>query len=332
MAMLGGALAFLLAGAEAHSLTRAPLLSYSRPRPPFLPPRSPLPSCQPSLSPRCPVPSCLLDSRDALALLPLRSLNLSSATPTRETPLPPPLFNPSALSRASDTLLAGAGAGFSLWALSFLEASTGVPCYAPPLAASAIILFSPYSPPRAQDVLLSSAVVSGWSVALCLTFGDNSIVRSLAIGSCLLWFKLLGASHPPAAALAALFYDSAEMISKGPSFVLCPVLSGHVILYIIASSLSPLRQNLRLEIARRSLRSSADLVVLRDQFDGLDTNEDHLIGASELGLLLGEYEIGLCPADCEALLRTITKDDTVSWDQFAQLLSPDQDALSAKSQ
>ena len=173
---------------------------------------------------------------------------------------------------AMDTAIAAVGAGVAVWSLSALEAATGVPFYAPPLAASTIIIFAGPKPPPARNVFLGTVGATTAAVAITSLLGDGDVARSVAVGACLVWFKTTGAVFPPACALAALVFDSERIHSLGWSFVLCPALSGNAVLYGVAAALAPLRTQVRLSMEIEGLRLAGDydrtaLKALFDRFD-----------------------------------------------------------------
>ncbi|KAL1507469.1 hypothetical protein AB1Y20_008305 [Prymnesium parvum] len=169
----------------------------------------------------------------------------ATLAPVDAAPLDPPPPLPLHL---ADPLLAAAGAAGGVYALFLLEDASGLALYAPPLAASAVLLFSSARPPPAAQVFAGTLVGTASAVALASLCGSSEEARSAAVGFCVLWFRLAVAPFPPAAALAALFFDRAELREAGMMFVLFPALSGHAVLYLIAMALSPVR----LELLRRN--------------------------------------------------------------------------------
>jgi hypothetical protein len=171
-----------------------------------------------------------------------------------------------------DALLAAFGAGMGLWLIEWLTARTRLNFYRPPLAASAIILFSVRQKLQAWQLARSAfigtvgAIVA--AVACSTLLGAGMIARSAAVGAALLWFKGSGAAFPPAAALAALSFE--DRLGSSWTYFLFPCLAGHAILIGVALALVPLRQ-----VALRSLSCSAtadhpvkiDRQILRDLFD-----------------------------------------------------------------
>lgn len=102
------------------------------------------------------------------------------------------------------TRLSGFGAASGLWLLSALEEPLQVKMYAPPLAASAIILNLATTPPPLKNVLVGScgaailAVVAELGAAQ-LGVDSDVAARSLVVAVALVFFRTSGALFPPGA-------------------------------------------------------------------------------------------------------------------------------------
>ena len=86
-------------------------------------------------------------------------------TPDKYAPVPTSITQLPVSTTALDTLIAAVAAGSAFWLLSYLEAASGIPMYAPPLAASSMIMFSGSKPLPAQNVFLGTVGGVGGSYA-----------------------------------------------------------------------------------------------------------------------------------------------------------------------
>jgi CBS-domain-containing membrane protein len=229
--------------------------------------------------------------------------------------------------KAADTALACIGAASGTYALGVLESTTGLPFYAPPLAAGAIIIFSGMKPPPAKNVFGGMLGAAAFALALEAVGGGTEETRALAVAGSLLWFKSSGALFPPAAAAAAVFLDSAELQSLGWTYLAFPCLSGVSVLYGLALGLSRVRQDVRVRITRSQLEFSADtLGDMREVFDRFDTSGDGRIDAMELQVMLRALlstEMDL--EDCEDLInRTdVNGDGSIDFEEFVMMMKFD---------
>lgn len=101
-----------------------------------------------------------------------------------------------------------------------------------PLGASAALLFgapeSPFAQPRnlIGGYLISSCV----AVAMVTLFGSSQLTMALAVGFAILLMNLTHTMHPPGGAAALIGVQG----HAGPLFILVPVLSGALILLVVA--------------------------------------------------------------------------------------------------
>ena len=243
------------------------------------------------------------------------------------------------LPKTVDLALAATGAGAACILLQVLEQQTGLRLYAPPLAASSVIIFSGITPPRAENVFLGT--LGAALFALCLfEFGGVSTTslefgRAMAVAGSIVYFKQSGLLFPPAAAMACVYLDSPLMQESGWSYLLFPCLAGQLLLYLAAVSLSALRQSVRVAITRRQLDfSDATIESFRELFTRFDTSGDGLIDAMELKVALraltgAELDI----SDTEKLVADADSDGdgVINFDEFLMLLQYDATALSSDS-
>ena len=275
----------------------------------------------------------------ALTALLLLRLPLLSALPRAAWPglrmrTPPPLMTtppsppPQAdLAKYADVALATIGAGSAIYLLDKLEIVLDVPLYAPPLAASTIIVFSGITPAPALNVFAGTIGAAGFALVLNELGGGSPFTRALAVSGSLAFFKLTGALFPPAAALAAVFLDSPALQERGWMYLLFPCISGQVFLYAFAIAVAQVRQRVRVAITQSQLDfSNESRESFREMFTRFDTSGDGRIDANELQVAL-RATIGadLDIADCDELVRVADTDGdgSIDFEEFMALLKFD---------
>jgi CBS-domain-containing membrane protein len=116
--------------------------------------------------------------------------------------------------------------------LALLSAWSGQVLIVAPLGASSVLLFgyprSPLAQPR--NVVLGNTLGGFLGVALVTLFGQGPLVLALAVGLTILLGQQLRCLHPPAGGLAFL----AAFLGVGWPFLLVPVLSGSLLLVLLA--------------------------------------------------------------------------------------------------
>ena len=236
----------------------------------------------------------------------------------------PPPAPKSDVPKYVDLAFAIFGAGASILLLDYLEELTGLQFYAPPLAASSIIIFSGIAPAPAVNVFGGTIGAAAFAVALHTFGGGSPETRAVAVAFSLAWFKLSGALFPPAAAMSAVFLDSPGLQERGWGYLLFPCLSGQAILYASATALAALRQRVRIAITKSQLDFSAET---REGFEAMfrqfDTSGDGLIDATELQVALRAIiAADLDLKDCEELVRDADADGDggIDFDEFMALL------------
>lgn len=141
-----------------------------------------------------------------------------------------PRFQPG---RLSATWL---GPLLTLALLGVLSAWSGMVLLAAPLGASSVLLFcypaSPLAQPR--NVVLGNLVGALVGVAAVAWFGQGPLVIALAVGLTVLLSQQLRCLHPPASGLAFL----GVVLGAPPLYALTPVLSGSLLLVLIAAAFS----------------------------------------------------------------------------------------------
>lgn len=128
------------------------------------------------------------------------------------------------------------GALLALILLSALSAWSGKLLLAAPLGASSVLLFGYPASPLAQprNIVLGNLVGALLSVAAVALLGQGPLVIALTVGLTILLGQQLRCLHPPAGGLAFL---GVLLGAKGP-FVLFPVLSGSLLLVLLAAGFS----------------------------------------------------------------------------------------------
>lgn len=128
------------------------------------------------------------------------------------------------------------GALLAIGLLSGLSVWSGQPLIAAPLGASTVLLFGYPASPLAQprNIVLGNLVGSLLSVAAVAWLGQSPAVIALVVGLTILLSQLLRCVHPPAGGLAFL----GVALGAGPWFVVFPVLSGSLLLVLIALAFS----------------------------------------------------------------------------------------------
>ncbi len=128
------------------------------------------------------------------------------------------------------------GALLALAVLGLLSAWSGMVLLAAPLGASSVLLFGYPASPLAQprNIVLGNLVGALVSVAAVAWLGRGPLVIALAVALTVLLGQQLRCLHPPAGGLAFL----GVALGVKPLYVLTPVLSGSLLLVLIAAVFS----------------------------------------------------------------------------------------------
>ncbi|MEB3350165.1 MAG: HPP family protein [Cyanobacteriota bacterium] len=128
------------------------------------------------------------------------------------------------------------GALLALTALGLLSAWSGMVLLAAPLGASSVLLFGYPASPLAQprNIVLGNLVGALVGVAAVAWLGQGPLVIALAVALTILLGQQLRCLHPPAGGLAFL----GVALGATPPYVLTPVLSGSVLLVLLAAGFS----------------------------------------------------------------------------------------------
>ncbi|WP_233128375.1 HPP family protein [Synechococcus sp. 8F6] len=128
------------------------------------------------------------------------------------------------------------GALLALSLLGLLSAWSGMVLLAAPLGASSVLLFGYPASPLAQprNIVLGNLVGALVSVVAVAWLGQGPLVIALAVALTVLLGQQLRCLHPPAGGLAFL----GVALGASPPFVFTPVLSGSLLLVLIAAVFS----------------------------------------------------------------------------------------------
>jgi CBS-domain-containing membrane protein len=138
--------------------------------------------------------------------------------------------------RRSQLSVTWLGALLALALLGLLSAWSGMVLLAAPLGASSVLLFGYPASPLAQprNIVLGNLVGGLVSVTAVAWLGRGPLVIALAVGLTVLLGQQLRCLHPPAGGLAFL----GVALGAKPLYVLTPVLSGSLLLVLIAAVFS----------------------------------------------------------------------------------------------
>lgn len=128
------------------------------------------------------------------------------------------------------------GALLSLALLGLLSAWSGMALLTAPLGASSVLLFGYPASPLAQprNLVLGNLIGGLISVLAVAWLGRGPLVIALAVALTILLGQQLRCLHPPAGGLAFL----GVALGAQPSFLLTPVLSGSLLLVLLAAGFS----------------------------------------------------------------------------------------------
>ena len=260
-----------------------------------------------------------------------------------------------ALPKAADTMLAAIGAGLGLAVLAVAQDKFKVTLYAPPMAATAVLLFAGAAPPPAVNVIAGTAGAAACGVAALKLFGSSLPVRCCSVAATLVWFKYSATFFPPATALAVLMVDNAANAAKGWRYVAFPCVAGNAILYLGAVLVAIPRSKARAYLTKQQwgmqgwsserlkearapaacrqhrrpccVRRPAPRLSARARsppspppqvFKRYDTDGSGYLDADELRLALRSAGVDAAPADCKQLIKDTDTDGdgTIDFKEF----------------
>ena len=214
--------------------------------------------------------------------------------------------------KVADSLLAATGAGASVGCLVAAADATDLALWVPPLAASTVLVWAGVRPPPLRVVALGVAGATSLAVAMSQLGLASRTLPALAVAGSLLWFKLGGSFYPPAAALSALFLDSAQLRDLGWEYVLCPCLASNLALWLAATLAVAPRRAVREALVRA--RWGADLPPEAVRLLA-DVYGDRALSETELCFVVAELAARVAADDGGCVLPDGEGD---GWDAAAQ--------------
>jgi len=154
-----------------------------------------------------------------------------------------------------DITLSAVGCAISLWILSWLDRRFfDVRFYAPPFGAVALLLFASKKN-NVASIAACTCLCMVASQGMCLLSCSRELARGVVAGACLAGIRFLRLDlYPPSGALALLFLDSVEPGQFCLRSLLCPALSGHLVIVPLAIFWLNLRGRVALVFNRRGFR------------------------------------------------------------------------------
>ena len=130
------------------------------------------------------------------------------------------------------------GALAAITALALISSWSHHPLVVAPFGASTVLLFGHPSSPLAQprNIVAGNTLAALVSVVCVSVWGQAAWVMGLAVALAIALGQLLRCLHPPAGAVALL----GVLLRVGPGFVWMPILSGSLLLVLMATLFSRL--------------------------------------------------------------------------------------------
>jgi len=134
--------------------------------------------------------------------------------------------------KITESILAGIGGAIGIFLLSILTFSSDAPLLMAPFGASCVLLFSvPESPLSQPKNVIGGHLVSALvGVIFVYMWPVTPVTLALAVALAITLMSLMKVTHPPAGADPIVILLGA----KGFSFLLFPVLSGSILLVVVA--------------------------------------------------------------------------------------------------
>lgn len=139
-----------------------------------------------------------------------------------------------------DVLASWLGGLLAITSLGLISTWSHYPFVVAPFGASTVLLFGHPGSPLAQprNIVLGNTLAAVVSVLCVASMGSNPLAMGLAVGITIALGQLLRCLHPPAGAVALL----GVLLKAQPVFVLLPMLSGSLLLTLMAVLFSRLRR------------------------------------------------------------------------------------------
>ncbi len=124
------------------------------------------------------------------------------------------------------------GALLAITALGLISSWSHYGLVVAPFGASTVLLFGHPESPLAQprNIVLGNTLAAVVSVLCVAVLGNGAWVMGMAVGITIALGQLLRCLHPPAGAVALL----GVLLQARPGFILVPVLSGSLLLLVLA--------------------------------------------------------------------------------------------------
>jgi CBS-domain-containing membrane protein len=134
--------------------------------------------------------------------------------------------------KITESVVSGVGGGIGIFLLSILTLSNDAPLLMAPFGASCVLLFSVPESPLSQpkNVIGGHLISSLVGVIFVYMLPATPVVIALAVALAITLMSLMKVTHPPAGADPIVILLGA----KGFSFLLFPVLSGSILLVVVA--------------------------------------------------------------------------------------------------
>lgn len=144
----------------------------------------------------------------------------------------------------SDLIKTLFGASLSILVLLYLTQLSHQLWIMAPFGATCVLLYAAAQSPLAQpkNVIVGHLVSAAIGLAFVHYLPINIITIALAVALAIVLMQLLGCVHPPAGANPLLILLSASSVHYGWDFLIFPVLTGTVLLVVIARLIHILQQ------------------------------------------------------------------------------------------
>ncbi|KJV40685.1 HPP family protein [Acinetobacter brisouii] len=146
----------------------------------------------------------------------------------------------------SDLVKALVGASLSIAVLLYLTQLSHQLWIMAPFGASCVLLYAAAQSPLAQpkNVIIGHVVSAAIGLAFAHYISINIATIAFAVGLAIVSMQILACVHPPAGANPLLILLSASSVHYDWDFLVFPVLTGAVILVVIAQLMHVLQQRL----------------------------------------------------------------------------------------
>ncbi len=145
--------------------------------------------------------------------------------------------------RVSSAIIGGIGASIAIAAIGNITSVTGMPLLMAPFGASCFLAFAVPDSPLAQprNIIFGHAISTAVGLLVLTLFGPGWWSMALAVGMAVVLMQVTRTGHAPAGA------DPLVVLAIQPtwSFLIFPVLTGAVVIALIAIIFNNLRSGVR---------------------------------------------------------------------------------------